>query len=233
MKTIGIIGAMEMEVSELKKKMDVIVAKNIVGTEFYMGKMAGKNVALVKCGIGKVNAAVCTQALIDLYAVDYIINTGVAGAISKELDIGDVVISSDLVQHDFDTSPVGDVIGVIPGIGVDTFKADEELIKIAKESGDEVLKDKHKTFVGRIATGDQFISAMEQKQKIQSVFKAMCAEMEGCAIAQTCYLNKLPFVIVRAISDKCDESSTMSFEKFAEMAAKNSADIVERMITVL
>lgn len=233
MKTIGIIGAMECEISALKEKMDVIVAKKIVGTDFYMGKMAGKNVALVKCGIGKVNAAVCTQALIDMYGVDYIINTGVAGAISKELKIGDVVISEDLMQHDFDTTSVGDVLGVIPGIGTDSFKADPELIRIAKESGTNVLKDEHALYVGRIATGDQFIATKEQKQKIWSNFKAMCAEMEGGAIAQTCYLNKMPFVIVRAISDDADEKATISFEKFVTLAAKNSADIVEGMISVL
>jgi len=231
MKKIGIIGAMEQEVAELKSKMGAgAFSDDKLRLQITVGNLSGKEVALVKCGIGKVNAAVCTQILIDQYDVGCVINTGVAGAISKELNIGDVVVSKDLVQHDFDTSATGDVLGVIPGLNADSFLADTKLINAAKKAGEAVLSDKHKLFVGRIATGDQFISTREQKQKIDSNFNAMCAEMEGGAIAQACFINKIPFVVIRAISDKADEAATMSFEQFIEFAAKNSAGIVERML---
>jgi len=232
LKTIAIIGAMELEVAELKSKMKDIAATKAAGMEFFTGKLAEQNAVLVKCGIGKVNAAVCAQTLINLFKADCIINTGVAGAISKELDIGDVVISSDCMQHDFDTSAIGDPIGVVCGLGVDSFAADEQLIAAAQKAGKEILGEKHNLFVGRIATGDQFIGTKEQKQRIESLFGGMCAEMEGGAIAQVCFLNKIPFVVARAISDKADEKSPMSFEKFLSFAAKNSADIVLKMLEI-
>ncbi|MDR1687214.1 MAG: 5'-methylthioadenosine/adenosylhomocysteine nucleosidase [Clostridiales bacterium] len=231
MNTIGIIGAMESEIAQLKNEMEIKSTKKLVNTEFYEGTMTGKNVVLVKCGIGKVNAAVCAQTLINLYNASCVINTGAAGAISGKLNIGDVVVSTDLIQHDFDTSAVGDILGVIPGLSVDSFAADERLIKIAQEAGEEVLAGKNNVFTGRIATGDQFIATKEQKQKIEGSFSAMCAEMEGGAIAQTCWLNNVPFVIVRAISDNADEKATMSFPEFVKLAAKNAACIVRRMIT--
>jgi adenosylhomocysteine nucleosidase len=231
MNVIGIIGAMESEIAHLKNKMEIKGTKKLVNTEFYEGAMAGKNAVLVKCGIGKVNAAVCAQTLINVYGASCVINTGAAGAISGAVDIGDVVVSTDLIQHDFDTSAVGDILGVIPGLSVDSFAADERLIKIAFEAGKEVLAGKNNVFTGRIATGDQFIATKAQKRKIENNFGAMCAEMEGGAVAQTCWLNNIPFVIVRAISDNADEKATMSFPEFVKLAAKNAADIVWRMIT--
>lgn len=232
MKIIGIIGAMEEEIASLKSKMELVTAKNIVGIDFYMGKMNGKSVVLVRSGIGKVNAAICTQVLIDLYAVDYIINVGVAGAISKELSIGDVVISKDVVHHDMDCTSFGYEQGIIPRMTESFFTADELLIKIARECGEEALPNKA-IHVNRIASGDKFVSSNEDKQKIWSAFKAFCVEMEGAAIAQTCFLNKIPFIVIRAISDKADDSAGVSFDKFVLEAAKTSSELVEKMIAKL
>lgn len=231
MKTIGIIGAMEEEVINIKSQIDIISAKNIVGLDFYMGKMAGNNVVLVRCGIGKVNAAVCTQVLIDLYAVDYIINVGVAGAISKELEIGDIVISSDVVHHDFDTTVFGDKMGVIPRMDESFFKADEEIIKIALKAVEN--ENNVKAHVGRIASGDQFISSSEAKNRIWNTFKALCAEMEGAAIAQASYLNKIPFVIIRSISDKAEEGTSVNYEQFFKKSAETASRIVKHMIDIM
>ncbi len=229
MKTIGIIGAMEEEIIFLKSMMEIVSAKNIVGTDFFMGKMHGKNIVLARSGIGKVNAAICTQILIDMYAVDYIINIGVAGAIFKELSIGDIVISNDLVQHDFDTSATGDPIGTIPRLKESFFKADEELVRIAENVGKEFIPNQN-ILVGRIATGDQFIADNESKSRIWRDFKAYCAEMEGGAIAHTCYLNKIPFVIIRTMSDKANNEASVNFSDYLELVIKNAGIMIEEII---
>ncbi|WP_058485895.1 5'-methylthioadenosine/adenosylhomocysteine nucleosidase [Defluviitalea phaphyphila] len=225
MSKIGIIGAMEEEVIILRNKMHNKELKNIAGMDFYKGELEKQEVVLVRCGIGKVNAAICTQALIDNYHVDYIINTGVAGAVYKDLDIGDIVISSDCVQHDFDTTAFGEPIGIIPRMDESFFKSDEKLVKIAKDSAKK-LSLKQKVYIGRIASGDQFISNLKQKETIWNNFNAYCAEMEGAAIAHTCYLNKVPFVIIRAISDKADHSADINFQEFVHKAAKNSNEMI-------
>jgi len=230
MKTIGIIGAMEVEVATIKSKMEVVSVKNVVGVDFYLGKMEGKSVVLVRSGIGKVNAAICTQVLVDMYAVDYIINVGVAGALSKDLSIGDVIVSTDLVQHDMDTSAFGDPVGTIPRMAVSQFPADAELIRIAKQAGAEV----HAQVVpGRIASGDQFICDGAVKERIYNLFKAQCVEMEGAAVAHACYLNKIPFVVIRAISDRADDNATVSFDTFVLQAARISGEMVETMVRKL
>lgn len=231
MKNIGIIGAMAEEIALIKEKMDIISSKEIVGLEFHMGKMHGKTVVLVCSGIGKVNAATCTQALIDMYGVDYIINVGVAGGLAAELDIGDVVISSDLVHHDMDCVGFGYEPGIIPRLETSFFVADAELVRIAKEAC-EAVTDK-KAFVARIGSGDQFVSDSQAKARIWNTFEAYCVEMEGAAIAQTAFLNKIPFVVIRAISDKANEEATVSFDKFVAMAAKNSSDTVEEIVKAI
>ena len=232
MKTIGIIGAMEAEVSLLKSRLDIISAKQVAGIDFYMGRLSSKNVVVARCRIGKVNAAICAQILIDMYGVDYVINTGVAGAIAGELDIGDVVVSSDLVHHDFDTSGVGDVRYVNPSLDESFFKADDKLVGVAKASCDAILTH-GKSYVGRISTGDQFVMSDEEKARIWQDLGAMCVEMEGAAIAQVCYLNNIPFVVIRSISDKADNSAHMSFETFVEEASDISANVVGDMINGL
>jgi len=219
---------MAEEIALIKEKTDIISSREIVGLEFHVGKMHGNSVVLVCSGIGKVNAAICTQALIDMYGVDYVINVGVAGALSTELTIGDIVISSDVVQHDMDCVGFGYEPGIIPRLETSFFKADAELVRMAHEAC-EAVADK-KAIVARIASGDQFVSDSESKSRIWGTFKAHCVEMEGAAIAQTAWLNKIPFVIIRAISDKANEEATVSFDKFVEIAAKKSSDAVEEMV---
>ena len=228
MKTIGIIGAMDEEIAFIKEIAEIVSAKNILGLDFYITKFGGNSVIIVKCGIGKVNAAACTQVLIDHFAVDCVINVGVAGAIYKELNIGDIVVSSDALQHDMDVSALGDPVGTIPRMAESRFKADSELIEKAVEAGNAL--EGHKVFTGTVASGDQFIASAEAKNRIWNNFKAYCAEMEGAAIAHVCYLNKMPFVIIRSISDKADEQADMSFEEFTKIAAKNSSVILEGML---
>lgn len=227
MKTIGIIGAMEEEIEFIKENLDIISVKNIVGLDFFMGKMGKNNVVLVRSGIGKVNASICTQVLIDLYAIDYIINVGVAGAISNKLSIGDIVISTEAMHHDFDTTVFGDELGIIPRMENSIFKADEELIKIALNA---VQSLNINSFSGRIVSGDRFVSDVNEKNKIREVFSPLCVEMEGAGIAQTCYLNKIPFVIIRSISDNSDEGSPTNYEEFFVQSAKNASNLVQKIL---
>lgn len=229
---IGIIGAMEEEVTLLRNKIKEKELYQIAGMDFYKGIIDNNEMVVVRCGIGKVNAAVCTQALIDNFKVDYIINTGVAGAIYSELEIGDIVISEDAIQHDFDTRAFGYPIGVIPRMEESFFKADDKLIDIAYESSKK-LNLKCKVYIGRITSGDQFISDVDKNRRIWELFNAYCTEMEGAAIAQTCYLNKVPFVIIRAISDKADQSAEVNFQEFVDEAAKNSNDIIIEILKYL
>lgn len=214
MKTIGIIGAMEEEVISLRRKMELKEIHQIAGMDFYEGTMKEAQVIVVRCGNGKVNAAVCTQILIDRFNTDYIINTGVAGGLHPDVNIGDVVISSDTVEHDVDNS---------------FFEADNQLVEYAKNAANEVLKD-HEVWVGRIASGDQFVASIKVKQDIYTTFTAYCAEMEGAAIAHTCYLNKVPFVVIRTISDKADSGVEMNFEEFVNLAARNASKMIESII---
>ena len=226
---IGIIGAMDEEVISLKRKMTVKEMRTIASMEFCTGSIEDKEVVIVRCGIGKVNAAICTQILIDQFQVKCIINTGVAGGLHPEINIGDIVISSDTVEHDMDASAVGNPRGEIPRMNKTYFEADDRLVKIAQEAAKSLTGD-HQVLVGRVASGDQFISSVRVKEEIYSVFTAYCAEMEGAAIAHTCYLNQVPFVIIRAISDKADHSADINFEEFVSLAAKNASKMIEGML---
>lgn len=226
---IGIIGAMDEEVISLKRKMHVTKQEEIAGMEFFIGTVGEKEVVVVRCGIGKVNAAVCTQILVDLFNVDYVINTGVAGALYPELNIGDIVVSSDTVEHDMDASAVGNPRGEIPRMKKTYFEADARLIEAAKKAA-ESLRGERKVYVGRVASGDQFVCSMKVKEDIYTTFTAYCAEMEGAAIAHTCFLNQVPFVIIRAISDKADQSADVNFEEFVDVAAKNASRMIEGIL---
>ena len=223
---------MDEEIISLKRKMQVKEQKEIAGMLFYVGTVGEKEVVLVRCGIGKVNAAVCTQILVDLFKAKYIINTGVAGGLYPELNIGDIVISSDTVEHDMDASAVGNPRGEIPRMQKTYFEADQKLIDAAKQAA-EKLKDAGKVYVGRVASGDQFICSMKVKEDIYTTFTAYCAEMEGAAIAHTCFLNQVPFVIIRAISDKADQSADVNFEEFVDIAAKNASKMIEGILKVM
>lgn len=226
---IGIIGAMEEEVSKLKKAMTEAVEKEKAGMKFLSGKLYGKDVVVVRSGIGKVNAAICTQILIDEYKIDRVINTGVAGAINEDLDVGDIVISSDALYHDFDVTGFGYEVGIIPRMKISTFKADEELALKAKTLCEMVNKD-IKCFVGRVVSGDQFISTKEKKVWIKDKFNGYCTEMEGCGIAHTAYLNNIPFVIIRAISDKADGSATVDYSEFEMKAIEHTVKLMSELI---
>lgn len=225
---IGIIGAMSEELEILLKDMELDKKENKASMNFHSGKLWSKEVVAVVCGIGKVNAAVCTQILISEYKVDKIINVGVAGGIGKDIYPGDVVIADSLVQHDMDTSVFGDKIGQIPRLDTFDFKCDHELVEISKSACKEI-KD-IKSFVGRIVTGDQFVADLEKIQWLSKEFDAFACEMEGGSIAHVCYLNHIPFVVIRSISDNANNGAHMDFEKFTPIAVKNSTSILKKII---
>ena len=229
MKRIGIIGAMDAEVSLLKASMTDQKTEVIAQMEFVSGKMGGTEAVVVKCGMGKVNAGICAHTLINRYGVSEVINTGVGGSLDNRIDIGDIVVSTDAVQHDFDVRVIGFQRGEIPYTGLYAFPADPSLIEAAIKAVRDTAPEV-KVFEGRVCSGDQFIASSEQKKTIIDNFGGLCCEMEGAAIAQTCYLNQTPYVIIRAISDKADHSEEVSFEKFAEAAGKHCAAIVKTMV---
>ena len=194
--------------------------------------MCGQKVVIVKSGIGKVNAALCAQILVDLFQVSTLINTGIAGSLDAQIDIGDMVISTDAVQHDMDASIFGDPVGQIPRMDTFSFPADEKLVELAKKVNEEENPD-IRTFTGRIVSGDQFVSSAEVKEKIVSNFHAMCTEMEGAAIAHAAYLNKVSCVIIRAISDKADNSAVMDYPEFERQAIVHSVRLVRGLMKKL
>lgn len=226
----GIIGAMDEEVDALKEAMTEKEVRLVAGAEFHAGKLDGQDVVVVKCGVGKVNAAACTQVMIDVFGVDRIINTGVAGSLDAEIDIGDIVVSTEAVQHDVDATVFGYARGEIPNSGQFIFPADEEMRRSAAQAVREMAPD-IRVFEGLVCSGDQFIASHEQKEAIISEFGGLCCEMEGAAIAQVCCLNDIPFVIIRAISDKADDSEEMSYVEFEHAAAERCAAITRYMIT--
>lgn len=225
---LGIIGAMEVEVNKIKEQMENERVIEKAGMKFYRGTWHGSEVTVVRSGVGKVNAAVCAQILADVFQVDAIINTGIAGSLKNEINIGDVVISADALQHDMDARGFGYAPGVIPQMEESDFKADAKLIELAEKCCREVCPD-IKSFTGRIISGDQFISDKDKKEQLSEDFQALCTEMEGAAIAQTAYLNHIPFLILRAISDKADDSATMDYPAFEAMAAENSVKLLAAM----
>lgn len=225
MKKIGIIGAMEVEVAQLKATMWQQRMVTRAKMNFLEGILEDHSVVVVRSGIGKVNAAVCAQILKDEFKVDVIINTGIAGSLKSEINIGDVVISTDVVHHDMDATGFGYPAGQVPQMEVFSFKADANLRKIAKEVCQRVNPDIH-VFEGRIVSGDQFICDRPTKDRLAETFGGYCTEMEGAAIAHTAYLNNIPFVIIRAISDKADDSANMDYETFEKMVVEHSVRLV-------
>ncbi len=232
MNKIGIIGAMEIEVERLKKDMQVKRTLSKARMEFFEGELGGKEVVVVRSGIGKVNAAVCTQILADEFGVEAVINTGIAGSLNAQIDIGDIVISTDVLHHDMDAVNFGYPLGQIPQMDVFSFVADEALAQKAEQVCAKVNPE-IKVFRGRVVSGDQFISDKETKNRIEENFHGYCTEMEGAAIAQASYLNGLPFIIVRAISDKADDSATMDYPTFEKKAADHCVNLVEGLMAVL
>ncbi|PJI09906.1 MULTISPECIES: 5'-methylthioadenosine/adenosylhomocysteine nucleosidase [Clostridium] len=228
---IGIIGAMDEELKLLLSEMELEKKEEKANMTFNSGKLMGKNVVVVRCGIGKVNAAICTQVLADDFHVDYVINVGVAGGIGKDILPGDIVIADSLVEHDMDASAFGDKVGQIPRMDTFDFKCDTKLIKTAKKVCDKF--DTQKAYIGRIATGDQFVADIDKIRWLNSEFGAVACEMEGGSIAHTAYLNKIPFVVIRSISDNANNGAHMDYEKFLPIAIKNSSTILKNMISLL
>lgn len=226
---IGIIGAMEEEVAALKAAMNMEETVEYASMQFCKGELCGRQVVVVRSGIGKVNAGICAQILADKFDVDVLINTGIAGSLDAAIDIGDMVISTDLVEHDMDATIFGDPLGQVPRMDTFAFPADKTLIEKAVAANREVNPD-IKTFTGRIVSGDQFVSSSEVKEKLVKNFGAKCTEMEGAAIAHAAYLNKISCVIIRAISDKADNSATMDYPTFEKQAIRHSVRLVQNLL---
>lgn len=229
MKT-GIIGAMASEVALLKEQMGEFETTSVANMDFCAGKLGAADVVVVQSGIGKVNAGICVQILADRFGVDRVINTGVAGSLDSSIDVGDLVVSTDCVMHDFSVEPLGYAPGQVPGLDTLAFPADEGMRAGVVAAAAEVAPDIH-VLEGRVASGDQFISTDEQRERIVSTFGGRCCEMEGCAIAQAAYLNGLPFVVVRAISDKPgSKDQVVDYNTFETKAARDCAAIVAKMV---
>lgn len=216
---IGIIVAEEKELIEVKKIIKNIVIKNIFEKEFYIGNVEGKNVALVKANVGKVNSARICQILIDNFDIELIINVGTAGSVNNDLEIGDVVVATKLVQYDFDVTIFGRKLGEIENIG-ESIKVDKKLLELFDNN----------IYKGVIATGDKFITEIEEKTKIREQFNALCIEMEGASIAQACFLCNIPFIVIRSITDKLDESVKIDFETFLSSSSKKATKILKEFI---
>ena len=229
---IGIIGAMEEEVKALKEAMDIQETIQKASMTFCRGVLCGKDVVVVRSGIGKVNAAICAQILADSFSVDKLIHTGIAGSLDARIDIGDMVISTDAVHHDMDATIFGDPAGQVPRMDTLAFPADPELVAKAKEANEKANPQIH-TFTGRVASGDQFISSNEVKERISKTFHALCTEMEGAGVAHAAYLNNISYVIIRAISDKADNSATMDYPEFERKAIAHSVALVKELLTNL
>lgn len=227
MTRLGIIGAMDVEVAALKEHMESLTVTERAGKEFCEGVLEGLPVVVARCGVGKVHAGLCVQIMRDCFGITHVVNTGVAGSLCAELDIGDLVISLDAMYHDFDVGKLGYPIGQVPGLAARAFPADETLLAYAFAAGEAVHPGHVK--IGRVASGDQFVCSKEQKEQIIAGTNALCTEMEGAAIAQAAYVNGIPFVILRAISDKADDSAEMDYPTFEAQAARRCAEVVIAM----
>lgn len=226
--TIGVIGAMQMEVDNLKEALSDASTVTYSGVDFVCGKIGDKDVVVAKCGVGKVFAAICAEAMILKFNVDMMVNVGVAGTLTKDLGILDVAVARNVCQHDMDTSPIGDPVGLLSGINMILLPTDEHMNEVMIS----VLRErKIKYKLGTIATGDQFINSEEQRDFIRDHFEAIAAEMEGGSIGHVCYVNGVPFTILRSISD--GEGGHMDYETFAEQAAVLSIEVVVDFINAI
>ena len=224
---IGIIAAMVPEIEAVKAAMTDKVTKTVSGIDFVSGKLYGKDAVVAKCGIGKVFAAVCAQTMILTYSPDYIINIGVGGTLTERLTIGDIAVSSSVVQHDMDTSPLGDPVGLVSGINIVHFPADIVAVEFISAAANSLGIN---NVQGTIASGDQFIASREKKNYIKNNFGAIACEMEGAAVGHACYINGTPFAVLRAISDSADDSSNMDYGEFVLLAAERSFKVISEFI---
>lgn len=229
-KTIGIIGAMDSEVQRLKEFISVDETVTISGIDYVCGQFEGKKVIIAKSGVGKVFAGICAQTMIITFKPDMLINVGVAGSLSKGLDIADVAIANNVVQYDMDTTAVGDPLGMISGINIIYLPCDQSIVDTLSECANELgIKSK----VGTIASGDSFVNSREKKKYIVDNFSAISCEMEGAAIGQVCYVNKVPFCVIRAISDNGDENSENDYFVSMTKASGVAMDLTEKYLQKL
>ncbi len=227
---VGIIAAMESEIAAIKDAEQIESTYSVAGLDFCVGKIGDVDVVTVQCGEGKVNAALATQILIDRFGVNELINIGCAGSLNDTLDIGDFVVSSEVVQHDFDVTALGYEMGEISSLGTVAFKADESLIAYACDAIAAVAPERT-VVTGRVCTGDLFVSTAEQKQTIIDNFAGDCAEMEGAAVGQVASLNDVPFVVIRAMSDKAD--SAADFTQYVDEVTREGAEVVVKMVELM
>lgn len=220
---IGIICAMKSEMDEISKMMEIREENEVSGIRFYLGTIGNKEVVTAICGIGKVFAGMCAQTMILKYAPEVILNVGVAGTLVKELNIADIAVAKQLVQHDMDTSPLGDPKGLISGINIVEIPCDEKVVKTITVCAEKLGIH---TVSGTIASGDQFVVDKERKAFIVEQFNGIACEMEGAAIGQACYVNKVPYGVIRAISDSADDNSHMDYPEFVKIASANNAKVV-------
>ena len=224
---IGIIGAMAEEIQFLHEHVENATSFAKAGITYYEGAMHGKQIIYCKSGVGKVNAAVCTQLMIDAGA-DCVLFTGVAGALNPSLNIGDIVISTSCIQHDMDCSPLGYAKGEIPFHPVSEFKADDSLVQMAADAGERLFSGR--SLRGKVLSGDQFIASREAVAQLHTDFQGACAEMEGAAVGQVCVMNDVPFVIIRSMSDKADGSAHVNFAEFTQQASEHSFQMINEII---
>ena len=233
MKKLGIIGAMDIEVENLKGLMTGLTVSEKADMAFYEGLLENLPCVVVQCGVGKVNAAMCVQILCDCFGVTHIVNTGVAGSLCVQLDIGDFVISREAIYHDFDCSVINPnyAVGQVPGLSVRSFPADEMLMQLALEAAEQVYTGHSQ--IGTVASGDQFVCDKALKDRIITNTGALCTEMEGAAIAHAAWRNKIPFVVIRAISDKADDSAQMDYPTFEKIAARRCSAVTQALAAKL
>ena len=225
---LGIIGAMDVEVATLMEHAQDAVLSERAGMRFCEGTLAGMPVVIAKCGVGKVSAGMCVQAMCDLYGVTHIVNTGVAGSLDAQIDIADLVVSTDALYYDVDVTPWGYEPGQLPGMDCLAFPADPALRAAIEHAAAAAAPDVH-VFSGRVVSGDQFIASSQAKERLAQEFGGMCCEMEGAAIAHACHVNGVPFAVVRAISDKADGSAEMTDPEFETSSAMRCAAVVEEL----
>ncbi|WP_442603858.1 5'-methylthioadenosine/adenosylhomocysteine nucleosidase [Paenibacillus sp. KN14-4R] len=228
MNQIALIGAMNEEIELLLQAMDNVTQTKKAGIVFHTGLFHGKNVVVCKSGVGKVNAAVCTQILVDTFQVKSVIFTGVAGALDPELNIGDIVVSKECMQHDMDVTALGFERGIIPYEEVSVFQADSQLVDLAMASSERLFPGRSKH--GRVLSGDQFVASREVVSELHRDLEGTCTEMEGASVAQVCSMNDIPFVIIRSMSDKADGSAHVNFPEFTVQASKNSFLMVDDIV---
>ena len=227
---IGIIGAMSVEIEGIQARIENPEIRVIGGNTFVSGKLCGREVVAAQCGIGKVNAALCTQTMLLTYQPELVINSGVGGSLVKDLTFGDIAIAKNLVQHDVDTSALGDPVGLVSTINKIYFECDEKAVRLI----DEIVGNMEGVsgMIGTIASGDQFIASSERKNWITEQFNAISCEMEGGAIAQVCAVSGVKCAVIRAISDNADDESHMDYGQFVKMAAERSIEVLMRLLSV-